>query len=246
MFDIKQAFKAGFRLFGLEVQRLPGPCAPGRLSFSEGHDPYRDMRWLTKSNEHPVVFDVGANVGQSVERLKRYFAHPVIHAFEPAPDTFQRLREATKGTPDLILNNIALGRHSGTAELVENTESVMSSFLELGSDSWGAVKQKIPVIVGTLDDYCSDNSVDRIDILKLDTQGFELEVLSGGENLLRQGRIEVVFMEITFSELYRGLPSLDELYRFMMERGFSLVSFYDFRYQHHRLGWCDALFERRR
>jgi hypothetical protein len=53
-----------------------------------------------------------------------------------------------------------------------------------------------------------------------------------------------VFMEITFSDMYKGLPRLDELYRFMIERGFRLVAFYDFHYQNNRLGWCDGLFAR--
>jgi hypothetical protein len=49
-------------------------------------------------------------------------------------------------------------------------------------------------------------------------------------------------MEIIFSEMYKGLPTLDEIYRFMTERGFYLVAFYDFHYQNNRVGWCDAMF----
>jgi len=75
-----------------------------------------------------------------------------------------------------LLNNIALWHYSGTADFVENAESVMSSFLESGPDNWTSVEQRIPVVVGTLDDYCLDNLVDRIDLLKLDTQGFEPNV----------------------------------------------------------------------
>jgi hypothetical protein len=51
-------------------------------------------------------------------------------------------------------------------------------------------------------------------------------------------------MEITFIDLYKGLPTLDALYRFMTERGFHLVAFYDFHYQNNRMGWCDAMFAR--
>jgi FkbM family methyltransferase len=237
MVSIKRAIKAGFRRFGLEVKRLPSDI---------GHDPYRDMKRLTFSIERPVIFDVGANAGQSVDRIRSYFAHPIIHAFEPSPDTFKQLQKATKAVPDLVLNNLALGRYNGTADLVENTESVMSSLLEFGPDSWGSVKKKTPVAVSTLDEYCTGKMVESIDILKLDTQGFELEVLNGGENLFSQGRVSVVFMEITFSEMYQGLPSLDVLYRFMIERGFLLVAFYDIHYQNNRLGWCDALFTKHR
>jgi len=243
MLSIKQAVKTGMRQFGFEIQRLPRSLAPGQVSV--GLDPYHDLRRFAGANARPVIFDVGANVGQSVEQIRTYFDHPVIHAFEPSPDTFKTLRAATEGIPDLTLNNVALGRHAGIADFAENSESVLSSFLEFGPDSWGTVTGKIPVAVATLDEYCAERGVERIDALKLDTQGFEMEVLRGGDNLLRQGRIGAVFMEITFSRMYMGLPRLDEIYRFMTERELYLVAFYDFRYQNNRVGWCDALFVRR-
>ena len=214
--------------------------------FSEGADPYKDLRRLCASVQRPVIFDVGANVGQSIETIRTYFPTPIIHAFEPAPATFELLRRATKGIPDLTLNNLALGREPGTADLGSNSVSAMSSLLELGPDGWGKVEQKISVPVNSLDSYCSEKGIGLINVLKLDTQGFELEVLGGAKNLLKEGRIDAIFMEITFVHMYEGLPSLDQLYRLMIDQGLYLVSFYDFHYQQDRLGWCDALFARRR
>jgi FkbM family methyltransferase len=240
MLSLTQAVKSGLRQLGFELQRLPRSLAPDKVSV--GLDPYHDMRRLTGGTARPVVFDVGANVGQSIERIRTYFEHPTIHAFEPGPDTFEQLRRATEGVPDLVLNNVAFGRQAGIAEFVVNSESVLSSLLDAGPDIWGTVKGKIPVTVATLDEYCASNNVERIDVLKLDTQGFEMEVLKGGENMLRQGRIAAIFMEVTFSEMYKNLPSLDEIYRFMTERGYYLVAFYDFHYKNNRLGWCDAMF----
>jgi FkbM family methyltransferase len=241
--NIKQTVKTGLRRFGFEVQRTPHSLAPDKVSV--GLDPYHDMRRLTGAIARPVVFDVGANVGQTVERIRNYFDHPVIHAFEPSPATFAALRRATEGIPDLTLNNMALGRRAGTADFVENSDPALSSLLEFGPDSWGSVTGKIPVTVATLDQYCVAQRLERIDVLKLDTQGFEIEVLHGGETMLREGRIGAVFMEITFIEMYKGLPGLDEIYRFMTDHGLYLMAFYDFHYRNNRLGWCDAMFARR-
>jgi FkbM family methyltransferase len=243
MFSVKEMLKTGLRQFGFEIQRLPRSLAPGKVSV--GLDPYHDMRRFTNAVADPMVFDVGANVGQSIERMRTYFDRPVIHAFEPSPDTFAKLRAATDGIPDLTLNNVALGRHAGTGNFVENSESALSSMLEFGPDSWGTVKGNIPVTVATLDEYCVANQIEKIDVLKIDTQGFEMEVLQGSIRMLAEGRVGVVFLEITFSEMYRGLPTLDEIYRFIIERGLPLVAFYDFHYQNNRLGWCDVMFARR-
>src|SRR5258708_5323886 len=130
MLSIKQALKVGLRRFGFEIQRLPHAIAPGKVSV--GLDPYHDMRRLTDAMARPVVFDVGANVGQSVEQIRTYFDQPVIHAFEPSPDTFVKLQAATQGIPNVTLNNVALGRDAGTADFVQNSESVLSSLLEFG------------------------------------------------------------------------------------------------------------------
>jgi FkbM family methyltransferase len=239
----KQLLRSVFNRCGYEIQRVPRTLAPAQVSV--GHDPYQDMRRLTETIARPMFFDVGANVGQSVDRIRTYFDHPVIHSFEPSPETFVRLQEAAWNIADVTLNNIALGRKSGTAELVENTDPALSSLLEPGPDIWGSMKRKTTITVSTLDEYCTQNSIGHIDVLKLDTQGFELDVLHGAETLFSEGRVGAVFMEITLSEMYKGLPRLDELYRFMIERGFVLVAFYDFHYQKNRLGWCDALFARR-
>jgi FkbM family methyltransferase len=242
MSDIKQILKSLLHRCGFEIQRVPRSLAPSQVSV--GHDPYQDMRRLTEATAGPIFFDVGANVGQSVARIRTYFDDPVIHSFEPGPETFVRLQDATRNIPNVTLNNLALGRNSGTAELVENTDPAMSSLLEPGPESWGSMKSRTTITVSTLDEYCASNMIGHIDVLKLDTQGFELDVLHGGEGLFREGRVGAVFMEITFSDMYKGLPRLDELYRFMIERGFRLVAFYDFHYQNNRLGWCDGLFAR--
>lgn len=69
-----------------------------------------------------------------------------------------------------------------------------------------------------------------------------MEVLHGAEIMLRQRRINVIFLEITFSEMYKDLPGLNRIYKFMTEMGLSLVAFHGFHYQNNRLGWCDAMF----
>jgi FkbM family methyltransferase len=207
-----------------------------------GRDPFRDMRKLSAGGRKLVVFDVGANVGQSVDRFRETLDDPMIHSFEPEPATFAELRRRKGDVPGLHLNNFALGSKRGTAELNRNTFSDMSSILQPGRDSWGSIKDKTPIEIRTLDEYCHDHGVTHIDILKSDTQGYDLEVLKGAEQLMAHRRIKLIYLEIIFSRMYEKLPRADEVYAYLADRGFSLVSFYEIHYQQQQAGWTDALF----
>jgi len=217
---------------GYEVRRISGDV---------GQNAFRDMQRLTKTSRRPVIIDAGANVGQSISQFRSHLDHPIIHAFEPS-FAFSELQRRTSGIPDLHLNNFALGSKSGEMDLIENEYSTMSSLLEPSIDCFGRTKETRNVAVRTLDDYCGKHSVTRIDILKSDTQGFDLEVIKGASQLLMRRRIHLVYMEIIFSDMYKGLPRLEKNYGFMAEHGFRLVSFYRFYYQHDRAAWTDALF----
>lgn len=207
-----------------------------------GCDPFLDMAKLTQSGGRPTVFDVGANVGQTVGSFRKYFARPIIHAFEPGDVTFQALKSNTAGVEDLYLNHIALGSHPERKLFIENSQSDMSSFLEPGRDCWGSVRGRREVDVDTVDSYCSRTSVGQIDILKTDTQGFDYEVLKGARRMFGEHRINLVYLEIIFNQMYRELPRFDDLYRLLSDQGLVLVCIYAMQYQDNRASWTDALF----
>ena len=94
----------------------------------------------------------------------------------------------------------------------------------------------------TLDGYCAEQSIGRLDILKTDTQGYDLEVLAGAAGLLDGHRVGLIFMEISYADVYERGPGLDEVYGFLRDRGFFLVSFYNFAFKNGRADWSDALF----
>lgn len=228
---IRKAFKQLLRRAGIDIRFIP----------ELGFDAYADMRKLAATDD-PVVFDVGANRGQTIEQFRKAFARPVIHAFEPGREAFAELQRRTAGIAELHLNNVALGARTESRTFLQNERDDMSSFLELSADGWGGVKDRYPVEVTTVDDYCAAHGIERIDVLKSDTQGFDLDVIKGAQRTIDHHAIGLIFMEITFSDMYKGLPRFDEIYAFLADRRFALVSFYDFYYQRGRAGWTDALF----
>jgi FkbM family methyltransferase len=223
------------RRFGYTIRRLPDPAQ---------RDPFRDLRTLA-ATARPLILDVGANTGQSIRRFRRYFEDPEIHAFEPGAGAYAALRTAAAGLPNVHLVNGALGAQRATRTFIENERSTMSSLLEPGPAAWGAVKRRTTVDLDTIDDYCGRTHISCIDVLKSDTQGYELEVLKGAGRMLAEQRIRLVYIELIFSRMYEGLPRFDHTYAYLADHGFELVSFYDMHYQNDRLSWTDALFAHR-
>ena len=212
------------------------------LDFKLGKDAYADMRRLTQAGENPIVFDVGANIGQTIVQVYRRFRYPIIHSFEPDPDTFRQLQRRTAKRQNLTTCNLGVGSSVTTLELFRNDHSDMSSFLPLGAVGWGAVRETISVPVTTVDAYAVERGIDRIDILKSDTQGFDFEVLRGAERMLREGCVHLVYLEICFADLYKGAGTLDAVYKYLTDRDYRLVSFYRFYYLDGKAAWSDALF----
>jgi FkbM family methyltransferase len=229
---VKQIIKQLLLSAGYEVRKV---------STEVGLDPFRDLQRLAGTGPK-VIIDVGANIGQSIWNFHHAFRQPTIHAFEPGVETFAKLQSLTSGLLGLHLNNYALGSEAGVMQFRANSRPEMSSLLEPSVDCWGRVEERRDTVVKTLDEYCVEQNIPAIDILKSDTQGFDLEVIKGARELLSRRAIHLIYMEVILCDMYKGLPSVDEIYSFLTEQGFNLVSFYQFQYQHPRAAWTDALF----
>jgi FkbM family methyltransferase len=237
--EAKHFLRRVARAGGLEVSRY----RPGQRPPTSGRDPLEDIRALLDAVPRPVVFDVGANVGQSVATFRQLLPGCTIHSFEPGPDAFGALEAATKGLRNVHLVNAGVGCRSGRSILLENKFSDLSSLLRPGSvTEWGPVVAETEIRVTTVDDYCATHTIDRIDLLKIDTQGYELEVLRGAAGMSAAGKIGLVYMEVIFSDMYQDLPPFDVLYRFLLDSGFRLVALYNFQMRDQAASWCDALF----
>lgn len=211
--------------------------APGAM----GLDAFRDMRRLVGTRK-PLVFDVGANSGQTIRALRRRFREPVIHAFEPSPAAFGELEANCGRLPRVHLNNVGLGRASGVRPFHQMASTPMSSFLPPGRDLRGNTPQVLPARLATVDEYCERNGIAAVEILKTDTQGYDFEVLQGARGMLDARRVRLIYAELILGDLYEGLPRLDEILSFLMDREFELVAFYRFNFLDNRASWTDALF----
>lgn len=203
---------------------------------------YEDMRRLLINKTNPLIFDVGANVGQSIGEFKDNFPESIIYSFEPSPSTFLQLKKNHTGKPDIFLQNVGLGAVAGKKEFLENESSEMSSFLEYDQMEWGKFKEKTIVDLSTLDEYCRQNYITKIDVLKMDTQGYELEVLKGAVNMLKEKNIQLLFFEVIFSDMYKNLPAFGDIHKLLSDNNYKVVKFYDSHCVNDLLCWIDVLY----
>lgn len=230
-----------------QTRRVARKLMLGALTLRSdmGFDPFGDMRKFV-FQENPLILDIGANVGQSVQLFHDYFPGCTTHSFEPSPTTFAELKQRAAGIANAQVWNCGVGSAPGKLTLLENEHSDMSSFLPPGDRGWGKITKETTVDVRTVDEFCQEQDIGRIDILKSDTQGFDLEVFKGAEEMIRANRIGLLYFEVTFFELYKNLPSFSELYDFLTNRGFLLVTFYRFHYRpkfkKSMVAWTDVMF----
>ena len=102
---------------------------------------------------------------------------------------------------------------------------------------------KITIHTLTLNEFCASHNIDRIDLLKLDTQGSELEVLKGSDSLLKTQSILAIYCEVEFIEIYEDQPLFDEIFRYLATYGYTLYNLYNLNsLETGQLAWADALF----
>lgn len=145
------------------------------------------------------VFDVGANKGQFATTLLAGLAGDVcIHCFEPATKTFEMLTTSFGNDRRFVLNNFALGSQSGSARLhFDEPGSGLASVYERRLDHQPTLRlsQSEEIRVRTVDEYCAERKIDRIDLLKIDAEGHELHVLHGAEQSLAQHKVRMISFE---------------------------------------------------
>ncbi|MDB5243614.1 MAG: hypothetical protein JWP57_4239 [Spirosoma sp.] len=228
---MKKLIKNIFEKLGFDIVRIDNVY---------GRNPYADMVRIIKDDQ-PMIFDVGANVGQTIMLLRQYFPKSVINSFEPNLSTFEILKQNVAKMHEVRIWNYGLGSVHGQTTFFENSHSDMSSFLKLDKMGWGDEKKSIAEIT-TIDQFCAEQKINTIDLLKIDTQGFELEILKGAETIILNNRVGLIYLEVIFSKMYKNLPSLGDLYNFLTKRGYKLVSIYKIHYQDNLASWSDLLF----
>lgn len=203
-------------------------------------NPFLAVKEEVKSKS-PVFFDVGVNHGQSLDKILEIFPEALIHGFEPSKICYNVVLEKLNNNR-IILNNKAVGEKIGTLDFNQYSWDALSSLLKREFTT-ATIVDTYKVEVTTLDTYCNEFGIEYINVLKTDTEGYELNVLKGAAELFKNNRIQFVCVELFFEPHFVGQSSVGDIFNFLFENQFKLVRFYEF--ERSKAGYVsrtDALF----
>jgi len=176
------------------------------------------------------VVDVGANRGQFALIARKCFPDAKIDSFEPLQEPADRFQALFDNDHSTQLHRLAIGLNGGEAAIHVSSRDDSSSLLPI-TDTQStlfpgtAECEKRMIQVAPLRDVIPEHDVQEPALLKVDVQGFEMEVLRGCEELL--GRFQYIYVECSFVELYAGQAFADEIIAFLRERNFILGGVYN-------------------
>jgi FkbM family methyltransferase len=181
--------------------------------------------WLTNQNINSII-DVGASEGGFASKARELFRGAKIYSFEPIPSSYKTLTKKFKSDKNFKAFNIALGNTVGQLEFHLNEHIGASSFLKTSNlhvDAHPYTKNysKIKVASDKMDNLVEASELTQNVILKLDVQGYEIEVLKGAEGLLKH--VKFIYSEVCFNKLYEEQPLFDEIINFLRERGYRIA-----------------------
>ena len=218
-------------------------------------------------NEKPTIIDIGANVGNTVDEFKKWWPESIIHCFEPQQECWTELEMRATNHPNgkVFINKCAVGNinknetffshqiNSGISGFnkinINSNDSVyLNKIKEESAEELNAYKEILNhervVEVQRIDNYI--NSTEKfpniIDLVKIDTQGFEPEVLDGFGSKLNS--VKVIITELMFYDYYDRSLSFSDIEKYLLPYGFRL---YDISHiaknpMNGRTDWVDVIY----
>jgi len=185
---------------------------------------------MLRNQDRLVVFDVGANVGKWTLLAQQYLPTSMIFSFEPVPSTFEKLFENCKGKKNITCNLLGLSNINGRVEIIEDINNSLYSSSIYNRHHHSIKKNECTMRMG--DSYCTDNMIERINVLKIDVEGAEPKVLEGFHGMLSKGKIDMIQFEYSSINIQTGFL-LKDFYKLLEEYGYRIGKLYpnyiDFR-----------------
>jgi len=199
----------------------------GALECRDKKRKFMYLEWM-KNIGITHVLDIGANTGQFAQEIHELLPSAIIHSFEPVPQVFEELEKNLETIPGAKAYNLGIGADDGQLSIYVNEFSPTTSLLSMTPQQKSEFGHRFPEItkmgyelvveVKRLDNIATEINLSSPYLIKVDTEGYELNVIMGGSKVIRNA--DVVIMETSFYELYKGQALFSEVHDAMNDLGF--------------------------
>lgn len=205
---------------------------------------FKDLKVLV-NKDNPFIIDGGANIGETTEMFLSQYKNPTIYCLEANQALENTLKDKFKEKENVHIIIKAFGNKTEEVSFNISNNHPSSSFLEItdlnrayhGNLTERKEEKKVPMVKLEEEFFASP----IIDILKLDVEGYELEILKGAEKILP--KIRIIMAEVWFADDYKNAPYFSDVEKYLRENNFILLNLYNpYTHKDMQLTVADAVF----
>ena len=201
------------------------------------------IKFLKKNeyNSFKLLIDIGAHKGESIKLFSKNFIIKKIISFEASPINFEYLKKKVEenkqeyNNTEIVLENIALGAEDKIIEFNQFNESSSSTIKEIDEESKYYKRkfrlinflnnketyQKIKIKIFKLKDYIEKNNIKKIDFMKIDTEGYEFEILLGLENKIKL--VDIIMFEHHYDNMIKKGYTFEDINKLLIKNNFNKI-----------------------
>ena len=208
------------------------------LNFLDHFQQKKIIKLINSKFSKPiVVFDIGAHYGETIKLFLNNLKIQKIYSFEPSPYNYQVLKKnISKYQPNKVeIFNFGLGEKISKKYINQTVESSSSTINKINKDSKYLKRKlkilnikdkdtfyhKLPIEVSTLDTFIEKKNIQNIDLLKIDTEGYEFNVLKGLSNYSH--KIKLIYFEHHYDDMIIKDYKFWNINKLLKDRGFSMI-----------------------
>ena len=209
-------------------------------------DYFYQKKWIkflkkNKYNSFELLIDIGAHKGESIKLFSKNFIIKKIISFEASPINFEYLKKKIKdnkqgyNNTEIVLENTALGAEDKIIEFNQFNESSSSTIKEIDKESKYYKRkfrlinflnnketyQKIKIKISKLKDYIEKNNIKKIDFMKIDTEGYEFEILLGLENKIKL--VDIIMFEHHYDNMIKKGYTFEDINKLLIKNNFNKI-----------------------
>ena len=188
-----------------------------------------------------VIFDVGANIGQTAIKLSNKLPNASIYSYEPFPSSFSKLKENCSSNENIQCKQIGLSSVTGYISDIDDKNCSQTNRFSKDEINTSVISDKQEIVISTIDKEMELLNLPNLWLLKIDVEGMDLEVLKGASRSLGNKCISWIYIEAGLTSIQRHHVPLHNIFVFLRQYDYVFSGCFELCFPRH-YSYCNALF----